>query len=1033
MKKWFLRLNFQINKWLGFQMKFLFMAGLFLALISPAANAGYDKFLVVEDQQQARTIYGSIQDGGGMAIPGVSVVVKGTSTGTISGVDGTYQLTGVEQGSTLVYSFIGMRTIERTVGAQEQINVTMEDDFVGLDEVVVIGYGTMRRSDLTGSVASVSSDDLNRFPSANVTEMLRGQAAGVHVTTGDASPGGSSNIRIRGNRSLSSSQSPLYIVDGMNVPHINDLNSSDIESIEILKDASSQAIYGARASNGVVLVTTKRGEAGTVTVNLDSYVGFQQFKRNFDLYNPEEWVDLRFWAKYNEGFDDIGEPGSINYQSVIDDPVMYEAWENGESTDWEDLMLGNAVQHKHDLSIRGGNEKVAYSTAFGYLKQEGVVEKSGYERGNFRLNTDFSLTGWLDLGSNISYVQSLRETTDGNFNQFITRPSLAQPFEEDGSYRREVTSGGDINPLWRIDNYDREVEDQYFNLAAFLNLKPFQGFNYRFSANIRTNNRETGAYYSKDYPGSTGEGSISNWTRKSWLIDNVVSYELPLDEAIHELSMTLIQSAEEDLQTTTGYGFINSTTDMFKWNVAADSEINDVTRNVTRTNSVSFAGRLHYNLLNRYMLTASFRRDGASVFGQENKWGNFPSAALGWRINEEAFLQNAFWLDMLRLRVSYGVVGNWAIPAYRTLGLANSYEYLFGSDLHVGYLPSNQLLNQELKWETTGSFNVGLDFTAFNGRLSSTLEHYQTSTKDLLVQRTVPSITGYSSMWDNLGETESQGWEFSLSGRVIEQRDFKLKLGMTVSTQKNRIVRIDGRVDEEGKPLNEINNNWFIGEPINVSYGYVFDGIWQEDEIEALNLLSEEEQQNYYLPGDAKPTAGSIRLADYDGDGALTTDDRKIYNLDPKWYGTFNVNAVYKGFDATLDFYTVQGVNRNNPYLYNFDAGGSLNGRLNGMKVNYWTPENRSNEAPRPQFTAAVPYFGTLGIQDASYFRLRSLTIGYTMPSAVLGVLPLERARFYFTGTNLFTQTDFKSYGPESSPGAYPEAQTFTFGMNLTF
>src|SRR5690554_6425016 len=364
MKKWFLRLNFQINKWLGFQMKFLFMAGLFLALISPAANAGYDKFLVVEDQQQARTIYGSIQDGGGMAIPGVSVVVKGTSTGTISGVDGTYQLTGVEQGSTLVYSFIGMRTIERTVGAQEQINVTMEDDFVGLDEVVVIGYGTMRRSDLTGSVASVSSDDLNRFPSANVTEMLRGQAAGVHVTTGDASPGGSSNIRIRGNRSLSSSQSPLYIVDGMIVPHINDLNASDIESIEVLKDASSQAIYGSRASNGVILITTKRGTDGKVTVDLNSYMGFQQFDRNFSLYTHKEWVELRFWAKYNDGNAGIGTPDNINHEVVLDDPVMYQAYLDKNYVDWENLMLGNALQHKHDLSIRGGSEKVKFSSGF---------------------------------------------------------------------------------------------------------------------------------------------------------------------------------------------------------------------------------------------------------------------------------------------------------------------------------------------------------------------------------------------------------------------------------------------------------------------------------------------------------------------------------------------------------------------------------------------------------------------------------------------------------------------------------------------
>lgn len=978
----------------------------------------------IAQQPGLRTVSGKVTDSQNIALPGVTIVVKGTATGTITDFDGKYTLPNVPGNAVLAFSFVGMRTKEIPVAGKVLINVELEEETIGIEEVVAIGYGTMKKSDLTGSVVSVSAEALNKFPTANVTEMLRGQAPGVQVSLSDPSPGGSSTVRIRGNRSLSSSQNPLYLIDGMIVPHISDLNSSDIESIEILKDASSQAIYGSRASNGVILISTKRGSAGKISVDVNSYAGFQEFKKNFSLYSPDEWLELRFWAKFNDGQAGIGTPDNINYEAVLDDAVMYEAYTNKRYVDWEKLMLGNALQHKHDLTVRGGTEKFRFSTGFGYYNQDGVVEKSGYERGTFRLNTDVMVTDWMDLGSNISFTRSSKQTADGTFNQFITRPPLAQAYDSEGNMIRESTSAGDINPLWRIHNYDEEQQDEYLNLSSSLTIKPFKGFSYKLSANFRSNNRERGVYKTKFYPASTGEGLIRNFGRSSWLVDHVVNYELPIANKDHQLTVTLIQSSEEDIQKNTGFDFLNSTTDIFRWNVAADSEISEVTRSIERTKAASFAGRLHYNLMNKYLLTASFRRDGASVFGKENKWANFPSAALAWRVSEEQFLKEVDWLDNLKLRVSYGVVGNWAIPPYRTLGLSDSYEYLFGSGLTVGYLPASQLQNLGLKWETTGSFNGGVDFSAFNGRLNASLEHYRTKTKDLLLQRTIPSITGYNTMWDNLGETKSWGWEATVDGRIVDQKDLVVNLGVSFSNQKNEIVKIDGRVDEEGKPINDINNRWFIGEPINVDYNFVFGGIWQEGETPT---------ENDYLPGDAVPTPGSIKIFDYNGDGSITTDDRKIYTLDPQWYGSFNVNALFKGLDLLLEFYTVQGVKKNNSYLYLFDSGGSLNGKLNGMKVNYWTPENKSNEAPRPQFTAAVPYFNLLGLQDASYFRLRTATIGYTLPKSLTSQVFIEKVRLYMTGTNLFTSTKFKSYSPETTPGVYPEARMFTFGANLTF
>ena len=971
-------------------------------------------------------VKGLVTTSDGEPLPGVAITAKDKSgIGTTTDIDGNFTFNVPSSNTTLVFQYMGYKTLEYPLRGQTLVKVELVEDTQLINEVVVIGYGVSKKSDLTGSVASVKAEELEKFPASNVTEMLRGQAPGIRVTLDDTAPGGASSILIRGKRSLSSSQTPLYIVDGMIVPHINDLNSSDIASLEVLKDASSQSIYGSRASNGVILITTKRGEAGKVKIDYNTYVAFQTYHRNFDMYSPEEFVKLRFWAKYNEGMaESVGTIDNMNIETVLDDPMMYSAYQNQKYTNWEDLMLGNALQHKHDISIRGGSEKLKYSAGFGYYNQDGMVKKSGYERFTFNSNVDFAPYKWLDFGTTVGYTKDESQSAQNNFSDIITMPALAQAYDDEGNLLREVNNQGDVSPLWRNEEYDKKVQNEYLRLSAYLTIKPTKGLSYRFDVNLRSNNRESGDYKTKKYPGSTGEGGISNFNRQSYLINNVINYQLPIANEDHKLGVTLIQSAEQDLQKTTGYSFINSTTDMFQWNIAQDSEVKDVTRTIQRTRSVSFAGRIQYNLMDRYLLTASIRRDGASVFGNKNKWANFPSVALAWRINEEAFMKKFSWIDMLKLRISYGVVGNWAISPYRTLGVAGSHEYLTNGSLVVGYLPTTQLLNKDLKWETTNSVNFGLDLSAFGGRLNATLEHYRTNTNDLLVQRSVPSITGYSTMWDNLGKTKSSGWEVSLNGTIIKNKDLEWNVGGSISTQKNEIVRIDGRTDENGKPINDLNNKWFIGESMNVSYNYVFGGIWQTGETPT---------EDQYLPGDAAPVPGDIKIQDYNGDGKITTDDRKIYNLDPDWYGTLTTSLHYKGIDLSLEFYTVQNVIKSNPYLYAYNQGGSLNGKKNGIKVNYWTLENPSNEAPRPQYTASVPNFGILAYQDASYFRLRTATLGYTFPKNLTKKIAIEKLRLYFTGTNLFTVTDYQSYSPEKEPGGYPEPQTFTFGINLSF
>jgi TonB-linked SusC/RagA family outer membrane protein len=974
--------------------------------------------------QAQHVVQGTVRDEQGAALRGASVSVRGTNLVTITDKDGHFSITVAGNESVLLFSHIGLQDQQVTVGASRSLSVVLKPRVSDLDEVVVIGYGTAKKSDLTGSVASIKGGDLEKFPAGNVTEMLRGQAAGIQVTQNNAAPGGSSDVYIRGKRSLSSSQSPLYIVDGMIVPNINDLNSSDIASIEVLKDASSQAIYGSRASNGVVLVTTIRGKSGKPTINFSAYTGTQKFTRNFDVYSPDEWILLRWWAKNNDGVGNIGTIDNINYETVLDDPIMLDAYQNKKFTNWEDLLLKNGLQYKEDVSLRGGSDKLKYAVGAGHFNQDGIVDKSGYQRGNFRANVDYSVYKWLDMGINFSYARAKTLSSDGRFYDVLTRPMLGQPYDDNGNLKREIDGAGNINPLWRSRERDEEQQNEFVNLSPYLLFKISKGLTFRFSANIRTNNRESGQYTTKLYPGSTGEGQIREFSRSSWLVNNTIHYQLPIKNDNHKLSITLIEESEQDLQKTTGMDFINSTTDLFKWNIAADAEVDNVVRAITRQRSTSFAGRLQYDLKNKYLLTASLRRDGVSVFGADHKWSNFPSIALAWKINEESFFQNQTWLDLLKARVSYGVVGNWGIPAYRTLGLANSYEYLLGDQLAVGYLPSGQLQNIDLQWEKTGSLNIGLDLSAFGSRLNSTIEYYNTNTSNLLIERTIPSNTGYGTMWDNLGKTKSWGWEGTINGKIIESRDFSWDLGFSISTQRNKILNIDGRTDDKGNPINDIPNNWFIGKPINVTYQYVPGGIWQEDQTS---------DPSQYLPGSSVPRPGDIKLADYNGDGQVTVDDRKVYELDPQWYGSINTSFSYKGIDLGLEFYTVQGVTKNNILLYNSDRGGSLNGKLNGVKVNYWTPENRSNEFPRPYYTAAAPNFAILGLQDASYFRLRTATIGYSLPKSLLPNLRMSKARVYATFTNLFTITDYKSYSPENPATEYPEPQTVVFGLNLSF
>lgn len=956
---------------------------------------------------------------------GVTVKIKGTTRATTTDLDGKFKIQAGQQ-ETLEFSYLGYKTQDVTVGNRKVINVKMAESQTDLDEVVVIGYGTAKKSDLTGAISSVNSEDLVRTPASSVSEMLRGKAPGVQVTLNSGRPGSGSSLLIRGSRSLTGGNDPLYIVDGIPLDGgINELNSQDIASIEILKDAASQSIYGARASNGVVFITTKRGKAGKPVIEYNGYAGIQKLHRNFDFYNGEEWFELRREARRTANSGEYPE----TIQDVLQDRIMEEVYESKKFVNWEDLMIESAWLTKHDLSIRGGSDKLKAALALGYYYQDGMVSPADYNRGNFRLNLDWELNKYLTVGSNFSFSRSVQNIEDGSFNEFITRSPISKPFDENGNPTKYIDDSSTPNPLYKIQESQSKTTTDKLDMSLFAILKPFKGFSYRINASFNKYDKENGDYKTSSYPGGKGNGSISYSYNDRLIIENIVNYDIKFDK-IHDLNFTLVQSIDKSRSRSVGFNAEGSTFDDLGYNGLPDASVlKSGIRGYTERNLVSFAGRVRYNLMERYLLNLSIRRDGSSVFGTKNKWGNFPSASLAWRISEEDFLKSTDWISSLKLRLSYGAVGNQGISPYRSLGLVSDYPMLFENQLIIGFLPTKELRNPYLKWESTTSMNIGLDWGLFNQRLTLAFDYFHTKTKDLLVNRQLPQATGYSTMYDNLGETKTNGFDLNINGDIIRQKDFTISAGVNFSKAKSEIVKIDDRVDENGKPLDNPGNNWYVGQPINVYYDYKFDGILQTTDFD---------EDGNLMPG--IPTIeglvqkpGDIKLKDVDGNGEITTEDRIFYKRDPDWFATFTTNVYYKGFDFYLELYNTHGGYKRNAYLYDSNSGGSLQGKQNGMRVNYWTPENPSNSAPRPDYDTNPKYHQTLAYQDASYFRLRTLTLGYTIPEKVTQKAGIKRLRVYGTATNLYTKTDFKSYSPELNPGQYPEPKQFIFGLNVSF
>ncbi|MBZ4190169.1 TonB-dependent receptor [Niabella beijingensis] len=980
-----------------------------------------ERLVVIVGEKGARaalSVTGKVTDSNGKPLGGVSIIEKGTNNGTATKEDGTFSLSVKDESAVLTVSNVGYETQEVQVSASGRIAVTMQATDTKMNEVIVVGYGTQRKKDITGAVSSVSSEEMNKTPSTSIAEMLRGKAPGVQVTMGSAAPGGSSTILIRGRRSLSAGNTPLFVVDGVPMTSIDDINANDIESVQILKDASAQSIYGARAANGVILVTTKRGINGKLRVNYNGYLASQRLDRNFEFYNGKEWAAYRKEAFYNaNGYYDESEAFS---------ELMLDALYSGNEVNWEDVMIDPALQHKHDVLIQSGNDKTKYALGLGYFYQDGMVPSSDFKRMTGRLNIDQKIAKNFTIGSNILFTKSWRTIADGSFNSFITMPPLAKIYNDDGSLREDVTEAGEshYNPLWDIRNSKNTNNAERLLINLFADWKIAKWISYR--ANLSMNNRTDDDNIYKGTRHSTGKNTqgsayVSTTTAKDYLVENILNLTASLHPK-HQLEGTLMQSINQirsKQMGVSGTGFPND--DLFYNGIGQANQYGLPSWTMSDRTLLSYMGRVRYNFMSRYLLTLAMRIDGSSVFGKNNKYGYFPSAAFAWRAKNERFLIDKDWLSDLKLRLSYGQVGNQGVNPYTTLGLTDKYLSEFGNIPVTGYLPGSSLRNPDLKWETSTSANIGLDFSLLKERLSGTIDWYHTETTDLLVSRSLPRTSGYVSQLVNLGRVQNSGLEIALNAQAVKTKDFSWDLNITFTKNRNKIKQIDGTVDANGKPNDDVNNKWFIGYPMNVYYDYAFDGIWQNGDDIA----------HSYMPA-AKP--GSIRVKNTNGDSTITADDRVILLRDPKWLGSLGTSFSYKNFTLSADLYISEGGVLYNAYLATFSTGGDLTGKRNGLRRNYWTQNNPSNEAPAPNMVQAPAYLNSLAYEDASYMRLRNVVLAYNLADKkLLRNLAVQNLRVYLSLTNYWTRTKVQAYGPEQDTGDYPEPKTILFGLNVTF
>ena len=960
---------------------------------------------------QTRVISGKVTSGeDNSALPGVNVIIKGTSTGSVTDAEGNYKLEIPEGTVVLVFSSVGYVTEEVSITNESELNMVMAPDVTALDEIVVVGYGTQRKGDITGAISSVTSKDIHELPVVDVGNALQGRAAGVVSLASGTRPGEGVTIRIRGRRSLTANNDPLFVVDG--IPYegnINDINPRDIKSVEVLKDASATAIYGSRGANGVILITTTRGGDMPTTVTYNGYYGVTSPIGKPDMMTGAEFYQLK-----------------VDGGRAITDAEQ-TAFDSGVSTDWIDLIISNGFRTSHQIGVRGGNAKTAFALSANFFKEGGVIKTQDFTRSTFRINLDHNINNFIKVGTSTQLSDQTQNVGSNVYHSAVTASPLAEPYDKDGNLIYQPASDPlRWNPL--ADYVDGAYVDERTRLRVFSNI--FAVIDFTKDLNYRMN---YGIDYQK-YRRGLFQGSLSSGRQyadpralkahrstRVMTFENILTYDKQFNED-HNLNITGLFSVQESASESTGLDIegLPYEHQLFH-NLGTAKTIRSYGSGLEEWGIMSFMGRINYGFKEKYLLTVTARYDGSSRLAEKNKWGFFPSAAAMWKISSEEFMQNQGVFSDLRLRVSYGVTGNTGIDPYQTRGSLARTAYSFGNVSGFGFRPA-EIANPDLRWESSATFNVGLDF-GFGTAVAGSFEVYQTNTSDLLLERQIPASSGFESVLTNVGETQNTGWELSLNASVINNQNFNWSIDLNLFGNKEKII------DLYGDKKDDVGNRWFIGQPLTVWYDYKKIGIWQLDE--------EDEATRYQV------TPGVIKVEDVpDENGNI---DYLINQNDRQILGS-NIPKVNLGFGSRMEFYNFEfsfllfGVFGHTIYnSYEVELS-TLQGRYNNLDVDYWTPDNPTNDHPKADGSRERPLYGsTRGYMKGDFLKVKNIQLAYSLPKDALSKIGIKSARVYVNADSpvIFSQVTNNGLDPEIYNGRIvsdtPSVKMYSLGIDFGF
>lgn len=992
------------------------------------------------------TVKGIVKDNLGESVIGANVTEKGTTNGMITDLDGNFSLT-VQKNATLVISYIGYVTQEIAIKGNTNLNIILKEDSKALEEVVVIGYGTARKSDVTGSIASVGGDKLQEMPSTNITYALQNRVAGVDMTQTSSQPGATMQIRIRGTRSLTASNDPLVVLDGIPfMGNLSDINPCDIKSMDILKDASSTAIYGSRGANGVILITTNRGAQGTpAKFTYNGYVGAKSVFSKYPMMDGPKYAEMRKYAgKFENSLD---ESDDMN-------------------TDWQDLLYRTGMVNSHDVSVAGGTNNGSYSFGAAYYKDQGVIPTQNYTRYSLRGSFDQGVGKYFRFGLTTNSNYNVTKGSNIDLYSVLNNTPLANPYNEDGSLKRTVKLNSQDENFVVTRDVVENLEDSwlnekkgfgtYNNLFAEVQCPWVKGLKYRVNLGLNYRSTKGGVFTGEGINSSTADtpstASLEHTETTNWAIENLITYDRTFGK--HQLNIVGMYSAEETVYTKSHIAARDIPAEYLQYYNLGRAEgtitVNPDNWDYQKSGLMSWMGRAMYTYDNRYMLMATVRADASSRLAKGHQWHTYPAVSAGWNIGQESFMDDLEWLDILKVRVGYGQTSNQAVAPYSTWGKLSTRPYNFGpTGYATGYYVS-ALPNYDLGWEYSFTWNFGLDFTLLGGRLSGTFEYYIQKTSDLLQSVNLPSTSGVSSYVGNVGKTENKGVEFTLNGTILDNHNgWTWDASINISANRNKLTELASGAERDEA------NNWFVGHPIDAIYDYEKIGLWQEGDP-YLDILE---------PGG---NVGMIKVkytGEYNEDGTpvrqIGPDDRQIISMEPKFTGGFSTRVAYKGFDLNVitafkcGGKLISTLHHSNGYL------NMLTGRRGQVDVDYWTEENTNAKYPKPggiQSGDNPKYGSTLGYFDASYWKVRNISLGYKFDEQKwLKNFGIQSLRAYVSIQNPFVicspfhketglDPETNSYGNENvavTSGIQkrfltvgtnaPSTRNYLFGINLTF